>query len=237
MIFIRFAVIVVLLILLFNNNLIFIKDFFSSSLNIKSEIERLELERDSLKAELYIAENFQPEADQPLAESIKKNGWEYFNTKVFSSYPFNNQNLISISNGEISGIQKDQSVAAAPGILLGQVIKVNKNIALIRTIFDKDFIVAVKIGENKVDALLKGGVPPTLEMIEKSKNIKNGEIVYNADQNFPYGFKLGEVQIIENKNTDTDTAGLFKKAFLKTNYNSTSPQDVLVIKNFETLKN
>ena len=232
MIFIRIAVIISLLILLFNNNLIFVKDFFRSSINAKNEIERLGLENDSLKTELYISENFQPEADQPSAESDKKDRWDYLRVKVFSSYPFNDQNLISIANGEISGIKKDQVVAAAPGVLLGQVIDTNKNIALVRTIFDKEFIAAVKIGESKINALLKGGVPPTLEMIEKNKDIKNGEIVYNADQNYPYGFKLGEVQLVENK--DVDTAGLFKKASLRTDYNLSSLEDVLIIKNFET---
>lgn len=224
MILIRFAVIISLLILLFNNNLVFVRDLFTSSLNYKNEIEKLTLENDSLKTELYIAENLS-------GKEINEGKWEYFLAKVFSSYPFNDQNLISIANGEISGIKKDQIVAAAPGILLGQIINVNKNIALVRTIFDREFIAAVKIGDSKIDALLKGGVPPTLEMIEKNMDIKNGEIVYSADQNYPYGFKLGEVQLIDGK--DVDTAGLFKKASLKTQYNLTSLDSVLVIRNFE----
>jgi len=235
MIFIRFAVIAALLILLFSNNLIFVKNLFPSSLNVKNEIERLSLENDSLKTELYIDENFQPEVDQPSAESVKKDEWNYLHVKIFSSYPFNDQNLISITSGEISDVRQYQAVAAAPGILLGQIIKVNKNTALVRTIFDKDFIAAVKIGENRTDALLKGGIPPTLEMIEKSKTIKNGEIVYNADKKYPYGFKLGEVQIVENKNTDT--AGLFQKAYLRTDYSISSLEEALIIKNFEVLKN
>jgi cell shape-determining protein MreC len=227
MIFIRFAVIIVLLVALFNNNLIFVRNIFSSSLDAKNAIEKLQLENDSLKTELYIAENLS-------GKEINEGKWEYFYAKIFSSYPFNDQNLIGIANGETSGIKKDQAVAAAPGILLGQVIKTNKSISLVRTVFDKDFTAAVKIGEGKISALLKGGVSPTLEMIEKNKNIKNGDVVYNADQNYPYGFKLGEVQMIETKNTDT--AGLFKKAFLKTDYNPASLEEVLVIKNFEALK-
>jgi len=227
MIFIRFSVIIVLLIALFNNNLIFVKDLFSSSLSNKSEVDKLKLENDSLKTELYIVENLSE-------KEVRYDKWEYLYSKIFSSYPFNNQNLISINSGEKSGIKENQAVAAAPGILLGQIIKVNENISLVRTIFDKDFIAAVKIGENKINALLKGGTPPILEMIEKSKDIKNGEIVYSSDQNFPYGFKLGEVQIIENK--DVDKAELFKKALLKTSYSLSSLEDVLIIKNFEVLK-
>jgi len=226
MIFVRFAVVIVLLVLLFSNNLVFVRDLFSP-LNIKNENEKLALENNSLKTELYIAENLS-------GKDINEGQWEYFSAKIFSSYPFNDQNLISIANGEISGVQKDQAVAAAPGILLGRVIEVNKNMALVRTIFDKDFVAAVKIGENKINALLKGGVPPVLEMIEKSKAVKNGDVVYNADKNYPYGFKLGEIQIIENKTADT--AGLFQKALLKINYNLVSLEDVLVIKNFGPLK-
>lgn len=233
MVFIRFAAIIVLLIMLFNNNLIFVRNLFISSLDIKNENTRLRLENDSLKTELYIAENFQPKADQPLAESVKRDEWDYFSSKVFSSYPFNNQNLIGIADGETSGIQENQVVVAAPGIILGKVIKVNKSIALVRTIFDKNFIAAVKIGDNKINALLKGGIPPTLEMIEKNKDIKNGEVVYNADQNYPYGFKLGEIQIVENKNTDK--AELFKSAVLKITYSPASLEDVLIIKNFSIL--
>ncbi|MHB9019609.1 MAG: rod shape-determining protein MreC [Minisyncoccota bacterium] len=227
MIFIRFAIIIVLFVALFNNNLIFVKDHFLSSLSTKNEIEDLELQNDSLKTQLYISENLS-------GKEIKDNKWDYFYAKVFSSYPFNDQNLIAVNSGEMSGVNIGQSVAVAPGILLGQVIKIGKNISLIRTIFDKDFIASVKIGENKVSALLKGGTPPTLEMIEKNKDIKNGEIVYSVDQNYPYGFKLGEVKMIEGKNTDT--AGVFKNAFLKTTYSVASLEDVLIIKNFETLK-
>jgi len=228
MIFIRLAVILALLIALFNNNFILIKKFFLSSLNIDREMEELQKNNDYLKAELFICENLSGHTEV-------ENKWEYFSVKNYSSYPFNNQNLIGLNAGEEVGVKTGQAVVVAPALLLGQVIKVNQAGALVRTVFDNDFVAVVKIGENKVNALLKGGVPPTLEMIEKNKDIKNGEIVYNADPNYPYGFKWGEVQTLENN--QTGTAGLFRKAFLKSTYNTDVLEDVFIVRNFEVIKN
>jgi len=227
MVLTRLATILILIVILFSSNFIFIKDkFFGSSDFLKNEIVRLELENDSLKARLFINENLS-------GKEIKENTWEYFSTKVFSSYPFNNQNLITINSGKNSGVQVGQSVALMPGVLLGQVIKVGENSSLVKTVFDKDFIAAVKIGNSGIDGLLKGGLPPALEMIEKNKEIKNGDIVYNADKNFPYGFKFGEIQIISGQ----DASDPFKKAYLKTGYSSVLIEEVFVIRNFKVIKN
>ena len=227
MILVRFSIILILLVALFSSNLSFIKQYFFSSINFQDEMSKLELENDSLRARLYIDENL-------VSSEKKQNNWDYYSVKIFSSYPFNNQSLISINGGSEAGIKIGQPVVANFGILLGEIDKINTNFALVRTIFDKNFIAAVKIGENRINALLKGGIPPTLEMIEKNKDIKNRDIVYNADPAFPYGFKIGEVQIVEDSQNNAEP---FKKAILKINYNLNSLNEVWVIKNFESLKN
>lgn len=226
MFLIRFAVIILLAIGLFSVNIASVKSYLFSFVNKKDQANKLELENDSLKARLYIAENL--ENKQIVSEK-----WEYLQTKVFSSYPFNNQNLISIDLGLSNNIENWSSVVYAPGILLGQVIEVQKNISLVRTVFDSKFTAAVKIGDNKISALLKGGHPPVLEMIQKNSKIKTGDIVYNADQNFPYGFKIGEIQLAENKSV----AEPFKQAFLKINYNPALLDKALIIKNFKPFEN
>jgi cell shape-determining protein MreC len=224
MFLIRFAVVILLAVGLFSVNIASVKSYFFSIVNKKDQINRLELENDSLKASLYIAENL--ENKQIIDEK-----WEYLQAKVFSSYPFNNQNLISINLGASNNVENGSSVASAPGILLGQIIEIQKNVSLVRTIFDSNFTAAVKIGDNKISAFLKGGNPPVLEMIKKNSDIKTGDIVYNADQNFPFGFKIGEI-LLENK----DTAQPFDRAFLKINYSPTALDEVLIIKNFEPFK-
>ncbi|MBU4348033.1 hypothetical protein KJ671_00810 [Patescibacteria group bacterium] len=219
--FIRLIIIILLVIVLSGNNIAFLKSNIFSFLNQEDLLSKLKLENDSLRIKLYISENLS-------GRQIKKEEWEYSSSKVFSSYPFNNKNLIAINLGLIDDIKENFPVAVAPGILLGQIIEVRDNTSLIRTVFDKDFNASVRIGNNKINALLKGGVPPTLEMINKYEEIKNGDIVYNADIKFPYNFKLGEVQTIEDKNV----ADSFQKAILKIDYNPSLLEEVLIINNF-----
>ena len=226
MFFVRFAIIILLIIALSGNNIAFLKSTIFSFLNQEDSLTKISLENDSLKIKLYILENLDK-------ERTKEGEWEYTSSKVFSSYPFNNKNLIAINSGAINGIEKDFPVVIAPGILLGQIIEVRNNTSLIRTIFDKDFNAAVRIGDNKINALLIGGSPPMLEMIDKYENIKNNDIVYNADKKFPYGFKLGEVQTIENKNISDS----FQKAILRVNYDPSLLEEVLIINNFKSLNN
>ena len=219
MFFIRFIIIILLVVVLSGNNIAFLKSNIFSFLNQEDDLSKLRLENDSLKIKLYISENLS-------SKQTEKKGWEYSSGKVFSSYPFNNKNLIAINLGLVNGIKENSPVVAAQGILLGLVIEVRNSTSLIRTIFDNDFTASVRIGDNKVNALLKGGVPPMLE------EIKNGDIVYNADTKFPYGFKLGEVQTIKNKNV----ADSFQKAILKTDYDSSLLEEVLIINNFSSYK-
>jgi len=223
--YIRFAVLALLAVILFSNAAVSLKTGLFSALNRGANEEKLELENDSLKAELYICENLQ-------SEKTEDGGWNYISAKVFSTYPFNNQNFLGITAGSDAGIQKGDAVSSAPGVLLGQISDVKENTALVRTIFDKDFTAAVKIGDGKISALLKGGLPPTLEMIEKNSIVKSGDVVYNADPNFPYGFKIGEAQISSGANQ----AGPFKNAVLKINYNPAVLDEILVVSNFKPLK-
>jgi cell shape-determining protein MreC len=225
MFFIRIAVIVLLAVSLFSYNVSFLKSkIFGSINNSAQKNNSLILENESLKTELYNAENL-------ISKQEKIGGWNYLETKVFSTYPFSDQNMISINTGTQNGIEKNEAIAAAPEILLGQITSVSDKTALVKTIFDNNFTAAVKIGDSKTNALLKGGAVPALEMIDKNSDIKNGDIVYNADQNFPYGFKFGEVQIVDSGNSSEP----FKTAQLKLNYNPALLDTVLVITNFKAI--
>jgi cell shape-determining protein MreC len=222
MFFIRAITILLLAAALFSGNIAFLKSKIFGSLTINTENNKLSLENESLKAELYSAQNLNNKQE-------KAGEWSYLHANIFSTYPFNDQDIISINSGTLNGIAVNEAVAAAPSVLLGQIISANNRTSVVRTIFDKNFIAAVKIGDNKINALLKGGASPTLEMIDKNSDIKNGDIVYNADKNFPYGFKLGEVKIINANNT----SGPFKEALLNVKYNPAFLNEVLVVTNFK----
>lgn len=220
----RIAAIVLLAAALFSSNISFLKSKIFGYADINKRDNDLILENESLKTELFNARNLSLNQE-------KLSGFNYLQTNVFSTYPFNDQDLIAIDSGYLNGVEKNQAVVAAPGVLLGQIISVSDKTAIVRTIFDNNFTAAVKIGTNKINALLKGGAIPSLEMIDKNSDIKNGDIVYNADPNFPYGFKFGEVQISANGANNSE---LFKAAQLKISYNPALLDTVLVVTNFKT---
>lgn len=112
---------------------------------------------------------------------------------VYSRYPFNVKNEFLIAAGEASGISEGQAVLA-DGVFIGRVEKVRGGSAVVQTIFDPRFRLAVRVGASGADALLVGGVSPRLTLIPKNAGINTGDAVYTASPEFPYGTPLGRVR-------------------------------------------
>jgi len=184
----------------------YLTNFFISKQRSFDENSRLKIENENLKAQI--------EKSQILNLKSQISGNSYLTAKVFSTYPFNIKNQITVNAGENQEVKKMMTAAVGENILLGQVINVFQNYSVIRTIFDPNFQLPVRIGSQQVDALFQGGNEPRVSLIEKSKAIKTGDIVYSASQEFPYGLKLGE--ILEIRET---SAGVFKEATLKIPFN------------------
>ena len=148
----------------------------------------------------------------------------YLTAKVFSTYPFNIKNQITVNVGEKQGIKK-LSVAALKNILIGQVIEVFENYSVVKTIFDPNFQLSVRIGKDEINALFQGGAEPKVVLIDKEKLIQAGDVVYSVSSEFPYGLKIGE--ILEIKET---SAGVFKEATLRIPFNVNELRMVEIIK-------
>src|SRR3989344_5461292 len=101
-----------------------------------SENDRLKLENESLKAAI---------AFLPRQQDLEYNNLIYKEADIYSSYPFNNQKIIEINLGSENGIKKSMAVAAAPGIILGQVTDVYPKYSAVRTVFDPEFKLAVRV--------------------------------------------------------------------------------------------
>lgn len=123
---------------------------------------------------------------------------------VFSRYPFNFRHELLINEGTAAGIAAGD-VALAPlaapldggapreGIFLGKVKAVYETSASIETIFNPSFESAVRIGKAGIDALLVGGTDPKATLIPRRADVKEGDIVYAAAPDIPYGIAIGEV--------------------------------------------
>ena len=109
---------------------------------------------------------------------------------VYSRYPFNFKNELLADAGTKDGV-KNGGAAIFEGMLVGKIIEVKDETAIIQTVFDPGFSLPVRIGKSKTDALLVGGVEPKLTMIPKNADITPGDLVYSASADFEYGLLLG----------------------------------------------
>lgn len=79
--------------------------------------------------------------------------------------------------------------------LIGKVSSVaaSGDTAIVETLANPAWRTAVRIGTSSVDALLVGGLTPTLTLIAKGSPVAVGDTVHSADPSLPYGLSLGTV--------------------------------------------
>lgn len=218
----KLASLLLFLALIFGGAVIFVyKDFIFEKINnlSASEAGKLRLENESLKA--IIASSSLEKKD------LKINNLIYKEADVFSFYPFNSQKLIEINLGSDDGVVKSMAVAAAPEMLLGQVVEVYQKYSVVRTVFDPDFKLAVRVGDSLEDALFQGGNSPIVNMISKKSRVGAGDSVYSAGSQFPYRLKLGVAGEL------SDVKGsFFQQAEVKFSYSLNDLKKVYVITNY-----
>jgi len=193
----------------------YLADFFIKKERSFDEVLRLKQENENLRAQIQL---------------LKFNGQNsilntnFITAKVFSTYPFNIKNKITINAGEKQGIKKSMVATVGENILFGQVTDVFENFSVIQTIFDPAWQLPVRIGKEEINGLFKAGNEPKVILIEKEKQIQTDDIVYSASQEFPYGLKIGEVAEIKET-----AAGVFKEAVLKMPFNVGELREIKIL--------
>ncbi len=193
------SIIILAIVVFFTGFFVKKERFFDENIQLKKENENLKVELQELKT---------GNCGVIVLQS------DILIVKVFSTYPFNIKNQIVVDAGEAQGIKNLMPALFGNNILLGQIIKVSKNTSIIQTIFDPDWQLPVRIGENEISGLLQGGNEPRITFIEKDKPINTGDIVYSAGQGFPLKLKVGEISEIKES-----APGVFKEAVLAVPFN------------------
>ncbi|KKU94061.1 MAG: Cell shape-determining protein MreC [Candidatus Jorgensenbacteria bacterium GW2011_GWA1_48_13] len=183
---------------------------YAGFLKLKTENEGLRAQIDQLNFRIGLSE----------AEDYKTAG-------VYSRYPFNDRRLIVINLGSRDGLKEGMPVFAAEGVILGRITGVKRSQSLVTTIFDPEWRGSVSIGNDTVKALLRGGLPPSVELVSKSAEIKDGESVLNLSPEFPLHAFLGTIQAVS-----AGVGDVWQKAELQTPYNLDDLNEVLVLTNF-----
>lgn len=165
---------------------------FSLRGSLIENITSLQNENQSLQAQIL--------ALKEGASLLEEDDTDYIRVRAYSNYPFNNKNQILIAAGSNHGVKSASPALAQPGIFLGEITEVKGKNAKVRTIFDFNWELPVKIGSEKIDGLLIGGHDPSVTLVSKSKNIQIGDPITLASPDFPIGLTIGLVnEVIEDK--------------------------------------
>jgi cell shape-determining protein MreC len=142
---------------------------------------------------------------------------------VYSQYPLNLKNQLSIAAGSLDGISEGD-IALSNGFLVGIVEKVFERSALVQTVFDKRFQAPVRIGASGADALLRGGNDPQLTLIPVNAMISEGDEVYAAADGMPYGAALGSLRSLHDSGDK-----VFREASLSVPYSAGNMEELTII--------
>lgn len=194
-----------------------IADFFGSFFQSSKgyDVNSLVLENEKLKAEIL--------ALKKSAQLIGSGQSKFLTVKVYSTYPFNHKDFLAINVGGKQGVKEGMAVTLGEHILIGQIAETEDHSSMVRTIFHPGWELPVKIGTDQTDALLVGGRKPKLTLITKERTIAEGDSVYSANKDFPYGLKIGEVVKIKR-----DDGSSFQEAELLLAYEIKDITEVLV---------
>ncbi|MEN9342216.1 MAG: hypothetical protein RIQ54_472, partial [Candidatus Parcubacteria bacterium] len=146
-------------------------------------------------------------------------------TFVYSRFPFNFREEISVAAGTVAGVGIGDvvvlPVSDQGAILFGSITDASRTIAHAMTIFDARWKSPVRIGSSGAQGLLVGGLSPRVSFISRTAEISVGDIIYNADSRFPFGLTIGQIKHIESS---ADSG--FRQADIKFSYD---PSDVFVV--------
>lgn len=142
---------------------------------------------------------------------------------VYSQYPLNLKNQLSIAAGTADGV-KEGDVALTNGYLVGIVEKSFEHSALVQTVFDKRFQAPVRIGTAGADALLRGGNEPELTLIPADAAVSEGDVVYAAANGMPYGISIGSLQGLHDSEDR-----VFREAVLSVPYAAGDLEELTIV--------
>ncbi len=192
-------------------------DLYKENLLLKEQNEDLKAQINRLQIADYVPSGHLPQGDK-LQTDI------YLSAKIFSTYPFNFKNQLIVDAGEQQGVKKSAAATVGENILLGQIVEVFKNTGVVRTIFDPNWQLSVRIGKDEINGLFQGGNEPKITLIEKPVNV--GDAVYSAGSEFPYALEIGEISEIKES-----AGGIFKEAAIRMPYNVNDLREANIIIN------
>lgn len=179
-------------------------NYLISKNKLMNENENLHKENIKLKADLNQMEDIESENIELMNKlNIQK---KYFKDSVVAqilnlNYSGQSHHFL-IDKGEFNNVRPGQIVVDESGIV-GQVIEVNENSSVIRTILSDQLYLTgyIKSGKSIYQTLIKGDdYFLTIDYFNKTNDIKIGDDIFTTGDNLniPKGLKIGKVKKLIN---------------------------------------
>ncbi|MEJ0021279.1 MAG: rod shape-determining protein MreC [Candidatus Doudnabacteria bacterium] len=185
-----------------------IKNLASDNAKLSSQIDQLAFENARLKSDqeenvgLRKALNFKQASQLNLLP-----------VEVLNSDPTGFTQVLVIDKGSSEGVNLDQPVVVAPGLLVGKVTKLYPNSSQVTLITDPSTVINAEVVDSGARGLVHGehGLGLSLDLVTQNELIKTDDEVITSglSNDFPRGLLIGDVAGIRSSSTD-----LFQKAFV-----------------------
>jgi len=182
---------------------------------LREDYLKLQEERNQLVAknvELQILEQENQEL-RKILDFTKKNQYKFLIADIIGRDSLNS-NYYILNKGENDGIKDNLPVISPEGILVGKIIKAEKNISVMLIPTDANFETAGTIlGKSKknTSGLVRGekGLGIKMEFIPQDEEIEQNDVVITSglETNMPKGLVIGKVSEVEK-----EEKGIFSEA-------------------------
>jgi rod shape-determining protein MreC len=193
--------------------------WFGSTLDAKSERDKLRKERDSLRlqvTQLQVdgAENKQLRSLLDINTAGGMKAYEPVIARVFARSPSTWYSTVEINKGSSDGVRADQPVINGEG-LVGKVKSVSDGNAIVMLLTDQEFGVSAKAARSGEPGSLDPAVGAPgdllLELVPHGKEVKRGERIVTAGtvsarlkSLFPPGILIGTVHKVDEGEGELD---------------------------------
>lgn len=156
-----------------------------------------------------------------------KNSHELVDAKVFNLQFTPEGHSLLIDIGSKNGIKPGDVVISSSMVLIGRVAGTDNNVSRVELITNPDFKVTVKLFDSDITGIARGVMSDgvLLDFISQDDNVDPGHIaVTNGNDLFLPGLIIGRVERVDSNDGD-----LFKKVFVKPEFQNTDISRVIVI--------
>lgn len=161
-------------------------------------------ENEMSMAHLKLLEQENSELKKILNFNQKQPNYKILTAAVVGKNIENTERVIAISVGLDSGIKVGQPVVVLEGVIVGKIIRVEKNISWVRLINDSNSkIAAIILNKESSQGVVEGGYGLSVNMnfIPRNEQVTVGETVVTSglDPDVPKGLLLGTVAAVINE--------------------------------------